>query len=67
MSWKPEVHVEGKWSRNGLVWQFMARQLGYAAAYDVEDGPIGCLWTWATLLQLARCCPFTSGEDLSNG
>lgn len=33
MSWKPEVLVEGKWSRNGLV--FATEQEANDSAYDL--------------------------------
>jgi hypothetical protein len=37
MSWKPEVFVEGKWSRNGLV--FATREEAEANAKDL-------MWRW---------------------
>jgi hypothetical protein len=33
MSWKPEVHVEGQWSRNGLV--FATKREAEANARDL--------------------------------
>lgn len=37
MSWKPEVFVEGKWSRNGLV--FATKEEALASARDLQ-------WRW---------------------
>lgn len=44
MAWKPEVFVEGKWSRNGLV---------FATKEEAEDNALSLMWRW-TLVQDSR-------------
>jgi hypothetical protein len=44
MSWKPEVFVEGKWSRNGLV---------FATELEASDNARDLMYRW-TLVQDSR-------------
>jgi hypothetical protein len=40
MSWKPEVLVDGTWSRNGLV---------FATKQEAEDNARALMWKWWTV------------------
>jgi hypothetical protein len=37
MAWKPEVFVQGAWSRNGLV---------FATKQEAEDNAKNLMWRW---------------------
>jgi hypothetical protein len=47
VSWAPEVHVEGKWSRNGLR---------FATEEEARRSAVGLMWRW-TLVTDARATP----------
>ncbi|AZO48068.1 hypothetical protein [Mesorhizobium sp. M4B.F.Ca.ET.058.02.1.1] len=49
MSWKPEVFVEGKWSRNGLV---------FATKEEAEANAKDLMWRW-TMVQDSRAAEST--------
>lgn len=59
MSWKPEVFVEGKWSRNGLVFATEAE-----AAQSARD----LMWRWMNVqdhraVEVDEPVNYRMGED----